>query len=80
MIYIAEGEFGTETVEADTLHEAANKVAEGHAGLDCDEICQDPWSFTIAPSETPLNAREFRAEWTPWDGLEVYDCESGNLM
>lgn len=72
MLFTADGEFGTETVEADTIREAAVITATAHAGLDCDEICRDPFSFTI-------DDQEFRAEWSPEDGLEVYHEASGDL-
>lgn len=77
--FIADGEFGTETVEAETINDAARKVAERHAGLDCDEICRDPFWFTVAPAEAPNNTREFQAEWSLENGLEVHDHTSGDL-
>lgn len=80
MLYQADGEFGTETIEADTLYDAASKVAKAHAGLDNDEICRDPFFFTVASLESPNNTREFQAQWSSSGGLEVYDCASGDLV
>lgn len=57
MLFNCSGEFGDETIEATTIEEAAVKCAEAHAGLDCDEVCEDPFSFTV-------NDVEFSAEVT----------------
>ncbi len=79
-LFIADGEFGVENVEADTLADAAVTIAKLHAGLESDEVCRDPFWFTIAPAETPDNTREFQAEYSVQDGLEVYDVSSGDLI
>lgn len=80
MKYQVDGEFGAEEVEAETLHDAAVQTARAHAGLDCDEICREPFWFTVAPVEFPDNAREFQAEWNSEDGLEVFDMSSGEYI
>lgn len=69
--FVADGEFGVKSVEADSLSDAAQVVAELYAGLDSDEVCRDPFWFTVASAEAPLDAVQFRAEWSPEGGLKV---------
>lgn len=73
--FIVDGEFGTETIEAESLQEAAVETANKYAGLDSDDISEDPWWFSVAPEGSPDNVSEFLVEWTREDGLVVYDSE-----
>ncbi len=66
--FIADGEFGTHCIEADDHQDAAEQIATKFAGLDSDEICQDPFTFSIANIDT---IHEYRAEWSPASGLTV---------
>lgn len=78
--FIADGEFGTEIVEADDIHEAARKTAEAHAGLDCDEICTEPFRFSITIEGDQNSFREYVSEWSLDDGLQVWDELSGDII
>lgn len=62
MLFTARGEFGTKTVEADNILLAAQEVAEDFAGLDSDEICRDPWDFSLTDDATD-EMSEFLVEW-----------------
>ena len=73
MEFQASGEWGDEIVESDTIEDAAYSVAKSHAGLECDEICRDPFWFTMSLVGTPDCVRQFQAEWNPEDGLLVLE-------
>ena len=62
MQFVADGEFGIETVEANSVTEAAQIVAERHAGIECVEVCKDPFWFSIAPANAPDEVRNFQVE------------------
>ncbi len=63
--FIVSGEFGTVTVEANTVSEAAEIVARKYAGLDSDEICRDPFSFSVALASTPDRTKIFHCGMVP---------------
>ena len=78
MLFTARGEFGTKTVEAENILLAAQEVAEDFAGLDCDEICRDPWDFSLTDNVTD-DMSKFLVEWTPLDGLIVTQIDDDQL-
>ena len=73
MQFVADGEFGIETVEANSVTEAAQIVAERHAGIECVEVCKDPFWFSIAPANAPDEVRNFQVEisWKMFEELKM---------
>lgn len=67
------GEFGDEEIEADDVNDAAIKCAYAHAGLDCDETCQDPFSFAVDDHEFTVNVDGKSITIVNGQGLTIYD-------
>ena len=40
-----------DVIEADSMEEAAEIYAEKHSGMDEDDTCEDPFSFTVYESD-----------------------------
>ncbi len=47
MVFTIVSYAGTSTIEAESIWDAAGIFAAEAAGFDCEEICWDPFSFTV---------------------------------
>lgn len=72
MQFTIDSERGVETIEAESLFDAAGAFAADAAGFDSDELCFDPFCFAV-------DGVEFSAELKAVTGRGTGRIEVGNI-